>query len=173
MLEKRFAPLEYRADAGRVGGCVMRYGDTALIGGAFKERFEAGAFGDVAALDVIARLQHQRARPIGRTDGGGLELVDTSAELRVALALPDTADGRDAAELLRLRILRGWSVEFIAQKERYESGTRIIEKAALDGLGLVDRPAYGDSLAAIAKRCRGTAGGGLGSPRPSEATLWL
>ena len=35
-------------------GVALRYGDTAKIGGAFSERFEAGAFGEeVAGLDVI------------------------------------------------------------------------------------------------------------------------
>lgn len=155
MLEKRYGSLEYRADAGRVVGVAMRYGSVATIGGQFSERFEAGAFGDVAALDCLCRLQHERSSPIGRTGGGGLELLDSAAELRVELALPATTQGRDAAELLRLRILRGWSVEFRAEQERFEAGTRIVERARLDAVGLVDKPAYDDSLATIAKRCRG------------------
>lgn len=154
MIEQRFSPLEYRADTGRVEGVALRYGDTASIGGAFRERFEAGAFGEVGGLDIIARLQHERGRPIGRTGGGGLELADSAAELRASLTLPNTRDGADAAELLRTRILRGWSVEFRATREKVEAGTRIIEAAELRGLGLVDEPAYGDSLAQIAERCQ-------------------
>ena len=169
MLEKRFSPLEYRGDGGRVEGVAMRYGAVATIGGQFKERFEVGAFGDVAALDVLCNIQHTRARPIGRTDGGGLELKDSADELRAMLTLPNTRDGEDAAELLRLRILRGWSVEFIAQKERFEADTRIIERAKLEGLGLVDRPAYDASIAAIAKRFEQTAR----VPRPRKDFLWL
>ena len=61
MLEKRFCPLEYRADAGRVEGTAVRYGSTANIAGVFKERFSPGAFGNVAGLDVIVRLQHERS----------------------------------------------------------------------------------------------------------------
>ena len=155
MIEQRFSPLEYRADTGRVEGVALRYGDTASIGGAFRERFEAGAFGEVAGLDVIARLQHERGRPIGRTGGGGLELADSAAELLASLTLPKTRDGADAAELLRTRILRGWSVEFRATREKVaDGGLRVIERAELRGLGLVDEPAYGDSLAKIAERCQ-------------------
>ena len=84
MIEQRFSPLEYRAEsAAYVEGVALRYGDTANIGGAFRERFEAGAFGEVAGLDVIARLQHERG-PANRTDGqgGGLALTDSADALR-------------------------------------------------------------------------------------------
>ena len=115
----------------------------------------------MGGLDVIARLQHSRDRPIGRTGGGGLELADSAAALRASLTLPKTRDGEDAAELLRTRILRGWSVEFRATREKVaDGGLRIIEAAELRGLGLVDEPAYGDSLAKIAERCRCTEGRG-------------
>ena len=171
MLEKRFCPLEYRADAGRVEGTAIRYGSTANIAGVFKERFTPGAFGNVSGLDVIVRLQHERSRPIGRTQGGGLELSDSPEELAAALALPHTRDGEDAAELLRLRILRGWSVEFRAKRERFENGVRIVDEADLSGLGLVDRPAYGDSLAKIAKRFEQPTATTI--QKPSSRFLWL
>ena len=171
MIEKRFCPLEYRADAGRVEGTALRYGSTANIAGVFRERFTPGAFGDVMGLDVIARLQHERSRPIGRTQGGGLELSDSPEQLAAALTLPNTRDGEDAAELLRLRILRGWSVEFVAKRERFENGVRIVDEAKLSGLGLVDRPAYGDSLAKIAKRFEQSPTTRV--QKPSSRFLWL
>ena len=172
MLEQRFALLEYRAENGRVSGVALRYGDVATIGGQFRERFEPLAFGDVSGLDVIARLQHDRGRPIGRTGGGGLELTDSADALRAELVLPTTQGGADAAELLRLRILRGWSVEFEATAERYEDGVRVVEKAELKGLGLVDQPAFDDSLATIAKRFEQSETT-LHARRPTASTLWL
>ena len=159
LVERRFAPVEIRQDGGRtvIEGPAMRYGDTADIAGMFSERFERGAFGDVAALDVIANVQHERGRPIGRTQGGGLTLADSAEALRVVLELPNTRDGADAAELLRLRVLRGFSIEFSvpANGDRFDRGTRIVSRANLSGLGVVDRPAYGDALAEIAKRAEG------------------
>ena len=171
MLETRFATLEYRADDSLVSGIALRYGDTAMVGGQFKERFIAGAFGNVGGLDIIARLQHDRGRPVGRTGGGGLELTDSADALRAELSLPDTMDGRDARELLASRILRGFSVEFRATEETYVDQVRIISKAELKGLGLVDEPAYGNSLATIAQRFAQSAP--HTQQRPRAATLWL
>ena len=106
------------------------------------ERFEAGAFGAVGALDVILNVQHDRARPIARTGGGGLVLVDGPRALEIRAELPRTRDAEDALELVRLRVLRGLSVEFAATRERQEGRLRVVEGADLSGLGVVDRPAY-------------------------------
>ena len=171
--ERRFSPLEYRADSSLVRGVVVRYGDTATVGGILRERFVPGCFGDVRGLDVIANVQHRRDRPLARTGGGGLELSDTRDDLSAALTMPDTRDGQDATELLRLRVLRGFSVEFLPTQERFDAGVRIVEKADLVNIGLVDRPAYGDSLAALAKRCSEAGGQSPAVPRPRGALLWL
>ena len=60
--------------------------------------------------------------------------------------MPPTQDGNDALELARRGILRGFSSEFHARRERFENDTRIIESAALPGLGLVDSPSYPQSV---------------------------
>ena len=80
---------------------------------------------------------HRREAPIARfipeaTDG----------EVRVAIQLPDTTAGRDAASNVKAGVLRGLSVEFVAERERQPSGVRVIERARLVGAGLVDSPSY-------------------------------
>ena len=173
-VEYRFFALEYRAEAGnKVTGTVLRYGSVAEIGGAFQERFAPGAFGDVQSSDVIANVQHDRRKPVARTQGGGLRLSDSATELKADLELADTTDGKDALELLRRGILKGFSVEFTATKESYQDEVRVVEKADLSAISLVDRPAYGDSHAAVSKRFALMRSAKAYAAKPAAETLWL
>ena len=151
--ERRFFELRADPDKRIIEGTAMRYGSIADLG-AFRERFEPGAFGDVSAADVILNRQHERNNPLARTGGGGLELTDGAA-LQVRAVLPETRAADDVLALVRAKVLRGLSVEFRAVSERFEAGIRIISRAALRAIGVVDQPAYGDSLVAVAARMAG------------------
>ena len=156
--EYRYAAFEFRAadsgsSPGTLHGTAMRYGDVADLGGGLRERFEAGAFGpDPGRRDVLANWQHSRESPLGRTGGGGLILTDGPDALRAELTLPATAAGRDVAELAKKHVLRGFSVEFRAAADRFEGGVRVVQRAILTGLAVVDRPAYFDALASLRAR---------------------
>ena len=155
-IEYRFFEMEYRAAAGTVRGTAVRYGDLARIpaaGGPFNERIQAGAFGNIGEADVILNVQHDRRRPVARTGGGGLVLTDGADRLDLAADLPSTRDAEDARELLRKRILRGLSVEMVVVDDLVDPSARLrtIRKAELRGVGIVDRPAYGDSKAVLAR----------------------
>ena len=141
-----FRYVEFRAIEGRtIHGNIVVYGDiTETRMG--KETFAPGAFGDVANLDSILHFQHERARPLARTGGGGLILTDSPERLAIAAEMPNTRDGDDALTLVDKGILRGFSSEFHAKGERYDGTTRIITAATLPGVGLVDKPAYSQSL---------------------------
>ena len=142
-MEYRFCEL--RREGRTLEGKAIAYGDTARIG-ARSERFLPGAFGaDVGGLDVLLNVQHDRARPLART-GGGLVLTDTAAALEVRAELPATREADDALELVGAKILRGFSLEFVALRERMEGPTRVITSARLAGLAIVDRPAYQQSV---------------------------
>ena len=142
--EHRFAEFRAAEDGGGVSGVLLRYGDVATVG-PFRERFEPGAL--QVAPDVIANLQHDRGKPVARTDAG-LIVKATADRVTADLRFPDTVYGREARELVGAKILRGFSVEFRASKDRWEDKTRIIERAELVGFALVDRPAYPDSVIA-------------------------
>ena len=151
-LERR--AFEFRAsdDGGTVEGTVVPYGQPARIAD-FTERFLPGS---LSFGDVIANRQHDRHRPLARTNGGGLTLTDSATELRARIELPDTADGRDVRELVRLGVLRGLSAEFRTVRDQWEGSARTIHEAKLTGLAIVDVPAY--------------AGAGI---EAREAALWL
>ena len=147
-VEYRFFEAELRVEGERtISGVAMRYGDVATLPWGEKERFEPGAFGSTARGDVILNFQHDRARPLARTGGGGLTITDSPTDLRLEAVMPDTREGDDALELVRKRVMRGFSVEFIPDSIRVEKSDGkadlvIVETAKLRNIGLVDRPAY-------------------------------
>ncbi len=154
MIEQRFITgLEVRRDdaGAMISGVALRYGSLADLGG-FHERFRPGAL-RWDPDGVLANIQHDRKRLIGRS-GSNLILTHTDRELRAELKPLDTQDGRDALAMAEARLLRGWSIEFEAVKEHLDDHARIrtISEARLRGLGLVDRPAFKDSLASVQKR---------------------
>ena len=151
-LEYRFALLEVRAaDGGQIEGTVMPYGREADIAGVFRESVDAGAFGAIG--DVILNRMHDRNEPLARTEGGGLTMEDGAERLFLRADIPEYRG--DVRDQVKRRILRGFSVEMEVKAEDWpDPSRRIIRAATLWNIGLVDRPAYSEATAAIAKRAK-------------------
>ena len=158
MSEKRYCEL--RAEGRILSGVGITYGDIARLPFG-RERFQAGAFPGVEHSDVLLNASHDRARPLARTLGGGLVITDTAKALSIRAELPSTREADDTITLVTAGILRGLSLEFIARSERRESGVRILERATLTALGVVDKPAYPSSLVSAREEVR-QSGRGLG-----------
>ena len=143
------AGVEYREhDGGRlVSGPVVNYGSVAMTRRG-RERIAAGAFLGLndAALPVNIQHQQQQAERIATVGDGLLTFTDTPAALLASLRLPDTPVGHRAAAGVRDGKLTGWSSEFVPLMETAENGINTVYRALAVGLGLVDIPAYGDSL---------------------------
>ena len=144
-METEFRFCELRREGRTLSGQGIVYGDVARVGNR-SERFLPGAFGDVSKLDVILNAAHDRARPLARSDGGGLVLTDSAAALEVVATLAETRESEDTLALVEARVLRGFSIEFVPIEERMEAATRVLVKARLTGLAVVDRPAYQQSV---------------------------
>ena len=141
MIEYRYAAMDATPGGRRVAGIAMRYGERTTIEGKFVEEFRPGAFAPIG--DVILNWQHDRNKPLARTgEHGGLQLADSATELRVAATLPETSLADDAVELIRRGVFRGLSIEFRSVEEKMVAGVRVIQKALLSGIAVVDRPAY-------------------------------
>ena len=97
-------------------------------------------------MTFVSIYQHERAQILARTDGGGLELVDDAASLQLSALLPPTTRADDALELVRSRVLRGLSPEFLVLEDEWRDDLRIIKKAKLLAVGLVDSSAYPGSI---------------------------
>ena len=145
------AGVEFRVAGRTLSGVAMRYGGTSPT---FRERFMPGAFGEVGTVDI--NVQHDPALVAVR----GALLTDTARELRVRADLPE---GSAALALVRRGALNGFSVEFKPKSERREAGIRVVERATLTGLALVDQGAYPAATAEV--RARGDRGGRLGTMR--------
>ena len=152
MEKTEFRFCEIRREGRALSGQGIVYGDLARIG-TRSERFLPGSLGaDVGALDVLLNVQHDRGRVLARTCGGGLVLTDTAAALEVRAELPETREASDTLALVEAGVRRGFSIEFVAQRERMEGPTRVIQAARLVGIGVVDKPAYkASSVAARAE----------------------
>ena len=147
-VEYRFAEVEVRDAGAVVAGVAMPYGTVARIMGAFDESVEPGAF---RFDDVVLNRMHVREDLIARTGGGGLSLTDTAE--RLSLRADIQAYRVDIRDQVNRRILRGFSVEIRITAEDWPNpDRRIVRAAELLGIGLVDRAAYGDATAALAKR---------------------
>ena len=125
---------EFRLQGRTLIGNAIRYGD---ISPAHRERFQAGAFAPLPA-DLTLNLQHDSEREIAST-GKGLVVQDTAAALTLTAEL---REGSAELNLVRRKTLNGLSVEFHALQESRDNGIRVIERAELTGIGLVDMPSY-------------------------------
>ena len=154
---ERSAPLEVRAAGRTLTGEAVRYGEQSNDR---PERFEAGAFAPLGPLAL--NLQHDPAVVLAST-GDRLAVTDTPTALEVRAELQPGA----GLSLLQRGALRGLSVEFRALAERRDGGVRVIERAALEGIGLVDSPSYRGRL----ELRRGYGGFSLRSTVPARARL--
>ena len=139
MAPEHRAGCEFRVAGRTLSGTVLRYGD---MSPEYRERFVPGAFAPVPAVPL--NLQHDSRMVV--LDAGEYILSDTPRELSIRAELP--ADSA-AMQLVRRGALSGFSVEFHSRAERRESGVRVIERADLVGVGLVDRPSYPASTAEV------------------------
>ena len=141
MSAERRAGGEVRIAGRTLSGVAMPYG---TISPDFRERFEPGAFGAVGSVDL--NLQHDPGVVVAR----GATLTDSPRALSVAATLPE---GSGVLALVRRRALNGFSVEFKPTREHQDvAGVRVVERAMLTGLALVDRGAYPGATAEVRRR---------------------
>ena len=144
MPEFRYAPLTTveTVDAGSpvFQGTLMKYRSIGQ-GPHGPEVFLPGSFGNVEQAEILLNVQHDRSRPLARAPGT-MQLVDTNSVLTLVAHPPDTTEVRDAKLMVQAKILTGLSIEFNATEHAHRKGVRVISRAELVGVGLVDTPAF-------------------------------
>ena len=163
---------EISSEGRTLEGDAIVYGDVATFPWG-RERIQSGAFGDVG--DVILNRQHQRTTPIARTGGGGLTITDSPQALSIRADLPaGVAAADETLALVRSKVLRGLSVEFFSRLDHIEGDMRVIQKADLVGISVVDSGSYPASLVsarAAAMQTRARSGRTLRSKIPANVNL--
>lgn len=150
-------PVEHRADdAGKVTvtGYAAVFGDTADIGGYFREVIARGAFTNtLRSADVRAYFDHDRGRVLGRTSSGTLRLREDTKGLHVEIDLPDTSDGRDVKALIERGDISGMSFGFSVLRQEWDETvdppTRTILEVELREVSVVSEPAYDGTTIAL------------------------
>jgi HK97 family phage prohead protease len=117
MAERREAPIEVRARAGRKleGYAALFDVETRITDpdrGGFREIIRAGAFSNDLNRDILFLADHDPARLLGRTKSGTLRLASDTKGLHFEADVPDTQLGRDMLALAERGDLGGMSFGF-------------------------------------------------------------
>jgi len=149
-LERR-AFTEVRTAGRRIEGYAATFGTEADLGG-FREQIAPGAFRAALAGDVLAMLDHDPGKVLGRTRSGTLRLHEDSKGLAFSLDLPDTQAGRDVLALAERNDLGGMSFGFMVPEggESWDGRTRTLRTIELREISIVQAwPAYPDTEIAL------------------------
>jgi HK97 family phage prohead protease len=141
---ERRAFTEVRASGRRIEGYAATFGTEARIGG-FTEVIAPGAFSGALAGDVLAMLDHDPGKVLGRTRSGTLRLAEDSRGLSFSLELPETQAGRDVTALAERGDLGGMSFGFAVPKggESWSGNKRTLTNIGLREISVVQAwPAY-------------------------------
>ncbi|WP_324133675.1 HK97 family phage prohead protease [Bosea sp. (in: a-proteobacteria)] len=153
-IERRaIEPAAFSASSGgrRLEGYAARFGVVAAIG-SFVERIGPGAFSTSLSGDVLALMDHDPGKVLGRTRSKTLQLEVDNMGLRFDLTLPDTQAGRDVAALAERGDLGGMSFGFRVKPggESWEGNTRTLTSIELLEISVVSSwPAYPDTSVAL------------------------
>lgn len=146
--------LEVRAGGGtrpRLVGWAAKYDALSLDLGGFVEIIRPGAFArslKADGVDIRAFVEHQPAKIIGRQSAKTLIIHEDTQGLHVEILPPDTQDGRDVLENVRIGNLDGMSFAFRVPSggDRWdlkaEPALRELLRVDLHEVSVVAMPAY-------------------------------
>jgi HK97 family phage prohead protease len=150
-MERRALQIEVRAardNPRRLEGYAATFGTEARIGD-FVETIRAGAFSATLAsgADVLALVDHDATRVLGRTKSGTLRLSEDTRGLAFSLDLPDTQTARDVLALAERGDIGGMSFGFRATGENWSGKRRELRAVELREISIVQSwPAYSDTV---------------------------
>jgi len=133
-METRSFEIRLDAETREVTGLAVPYGQTADIGGVYREQFVPGAIRSVE--DV--KLFWQHSEPIGKI----LEGRDTEAGFEIRAKISDTPRGNEAYTLLRDGVINKFSVGFVPVEQTRDGDLVTRTHVLLRECSLVSFPAF-------------------------------
>jgi HK97 family phage prohead protease len=152
-LERR-AFAELRSNGRRLEGYAATFGTEARMG-RFVETIAPGAFTKALQGDVLALLDHDQGKVLGRTRSRTLRLSEDTRGLAFSLELPDTQSGRDVLALAERGDLGGMSFGFLIPNggDEWDGNRRTLRSVDLKEISVVSAwPAYPDTEIALRSR---------------------
>lgn len=133
--------------------------------GETRERIARGAFADTIRGDaeVLAFVDHDAGKLLGRRSAGTLRLSDSNEGLAFEIDLPETTLGRDVLALAERGDLGGMSFGFTIPKggERRDGNVRVLTQIDLKEISVVSSwPAYSGTRVEARNWHSGNRGGG-------------
>lgn len=103
--------------------------------------------------DILALVDHDPGKVLGRTRSGSLELSETERGLEFRVTLPDTTTGNDLRALAQRGDLGGVSFGFTATRDSWDGERRTLEEVELHEISIVQAfPAYGETTVSLRNR---------------------
>jgi HK97 family phage prohead protease/HK97 family phage major capsid protein len=133
-LETRSFEVRLEADTREVVGLAVPYGQTADIGGVYREAFAPGAIRSVE--DV--KLFWQHSEPIGKILSGR----DTEEGFEIRARISNTPRGNEAYELLKDNVINKFSVGFVPVEQTRDGDLVTRTLVDLKEVSLVSFPAF-------------------------------
>ncbi|MFG1204402.1 HK97 family phage prohead protease [Xanthobacter aminoxidans] len=150
---ERRAFTEVRAAGRRLEGYAAVFNTEAHVGG-FIETIAPGAFRALGG-DILALLDHDTGKVLGRTKSGTLRLAEDARGLSFSLDIPDTQAGRDVLTLAERGDLGGMSFGFQVPKggDTWRGTHRTLRSVDLAEISVVQAwPAYEGTEIALRSR---------------------
>lgn len=150
-IERRASAIEVRASGRSLKGYAAVFGSVAEIG-RVRETIAPGAFAASLSGDVLALLDHDPGKVLGRTRSGSLTLTEDAKGLAFELSLPDTQAGADVLALATRGDLGGMSFGFRVPDggDSWEGERRTLNRVDLREISVVSAwPAYPDTSLAL------------------------
>ena len=167
-IEQRFARGAALEGRQLVGLAAPFHSPTAIAD--FREQIAPGAFARTLAenRDILALVDHDPGKVLGRTSTGSLDLRETERGLEYRLNLPDTTAGNDLRALAARGDLGGVSFGFRVVRDSWQDDLRTLQEVELHEVSIVQAwPAYPTTTVSLRSRLPGD------RDRLGSLRLWL